>query len=355
MTLRRLTRPIHFSTDAGTVTKKSSQANPDLGGITRETMRLVPDQRGLEEAATRLRQGQLVAFPTETVYGLGADATNPQAIAALYAAKGRPQFNPLIAHVADLAQAMREGRFNAVARQLADAFWPGPLTLVVPRAEQGTVCDLNCAGLASVGLRLPSHPIARALIEKTGRPIAAPSANRSGHISPTESDHVWTDLHGRIDAVIEAYASPVGVESTIIACLDDEPRLLRHGGVTREEILEKTGLALKSGEGGAIMAPGMLESHYAPHAGVLLNADCVAPDEAVLLFGPDPITGADQSKARLNLSPRGDLTEAAAHLYDYLRRLDRTGASRIAVAPIPDQVLGAAINDRLRRAAAPRP
>ena len=352
---RRLTRPIHFSTNAGTVTKKSSHANPDLGGIVRETTRLVADQRGLEEAAARLREGQLVAFPTETVYGLGADATNPQAIAALYAAKGRPQFNPLIAHIADHAQALREGHFNHIAQQLAEAFWPGPLTLVVPRAENGTVCDLNCAGLGSVGLRLPSHPIARALIEKTGRPVAAPSANRSGHISPTEADHVWADLNGRIDALIEAYASPVGVESTIIACLGEEPRLLRHGGVTLEDIVEKTGLRLTNGEGGAIIAPGMMESHYAPDARVKLNAAAVAPDEAVLLFGPHSPAGSEHAKARLNLSPRGDLTEAAAHLYDYLRRLDRTGATGIAVAPIPDHGLGAAINDRLRRAAAPRP
>ena len=353
-TLRRLTRPTHFSTDAGTVTKKSSPAKPDLGGITRDTKRLVPDHRGLDEAASLLKSGQLVAFPTETVYGLGADATNPQAIAALYAAKGRPQFNPLIAHIADHADAEREGRFNPLALELAKAFWPGPLTLVVPRSENGTVCDLTCAGLDSVGLRFPSHPIARALIEKAGRPIAAPSANRSGHISPTESDHVWSDLSGRIDALIEAYASPVGVESTIIACLDTTPRLLRHGGITQEEIFEKTGLRLHSMEGGAVIAPGMLDSHYAPDARVRLNAQSVTAAEAVLLFGPVSIEGADHAKARLNLSPRGDLTEAAAHLYDYLRRLDRIGCQAIAIAPIPDHGLGAAINDRLRRAAAPR-
>ena len=352
---RRLARPIHFSTHTDTVTKKSSPANPDLGGIMRETVRLVPDQRGLAEAGARLREGQLVAFPTETVYGLGADATNPQAIAALYAAKGRPQFNPLIAHVAEQAQALREGLFNQVALQLATIFWPGPLTLVVPRAEDGTVCDLSCAGLKTIALRLPSHPIARRLIEQAGRPIAAPSANRSGHISPTEADHVWSDLNGRIDAVIEAYASPVGVESTIIACLEGEPRLLRHGGVTLEDICDKTGLRLENGESGAVIAPGMLDSHYAPAARVRLNAQTIAENEAALLFGPDHPHAFDRAKAQLNLSPRGDLTEAAAHLYNYLRRLDRTGASGIAVSPIPDHGLGAAINDRLRRAAAPRP
>jgi L-threonylcarbamoyladenylate synthase len=337
------------------VTKKLSKANPDLGGIERETTRLVPDRRGLAEAGLRLQKGQLVAFPTETVYGLGADATNPQAIAALYQAKGRPQFNPLIAHVANTEQALHEGDFNAPALRLIEAFWPGPLTLVVPRADNGTVCDLSCAGLSSIGLRYPSHPIAREVIEHAGRPIAAPSANRSGHISPTESDHVWSDLNGRIDALIEAYASPVGVESTIIACLENEPRLLRPGGVTLEDIFEKTGLRMAHVESADIIAPGMLDSHYAPDAFVRLNALSIENGEAVLLFGPGKPAGIEKAHSVLNLSPRGDLTEAASHLYDYLRRLDRTGATGIAVMPLPEHGLGAAINDRLRRAAAPRP
>ncbi len=338
-----------------------TSANPDLGGIapTRDTVRIVPDSAGLERAATLLRDGGLVAFPTETVYGLGADATQATAIAALYAAKGRPQFNPLIAHVATLDQAKAEGVFNATALKLAGQFWPGPLTLVVPRHPDGTVCDLACAGLDSIGLRLPSHPIARYLIEKVGRPVAAPSANRSGHISPTTPDHVWDDLNTRIDAVLEGYASPVGVESTIIACLDDHPVILRHGGITREMIADCLGFecaeAGHSAGQSKPLAPGMLESHYAPHAKVRLDAGTLVTGEAVLLFGPDQPAGMDEATPRLNLSPRGDLTEAAANLYAYLRRLDRHGITGIAVMPIPDHDLGAAINDRLRRAAAPRP
>ena len=225
----------------------------------------------------------------------------------------------------------------------------------MPRHPQGTVCDLACAGLASVGLRFPAHPIAQRVIEEAGRPISAPSANRSGHISPTSSAHVLSDLDGRIDALVEAYASPVGVESTIIACLGDEPQLLRHGGITVEDIWAKTGLQLRTPEQGHIIAPGMLESHYAPKARVRLNAQAVEAGEAVLLFGDNQPDGTAFAQARLNLSPRGDLTEAAAHLYDYLRRLDQRCAQGIAIAPIPESGLGAAINDRLRRAAAPRP
>ena len=338
-----------------------TSANPDLGGIYpyRDTARIVPDSAGLERAGALLRAGGLVAFPTETVYGLGADATQATAIAALYAAKGRPQFNPLIAHVATLDQARAEGLFNATALTLAERFWPGPLTLVVPRQPNGQVCDLACAGLASIGLRLPSHPIARYLIEKAGRPIAAPSANRSGHISPTTPDHVWDDLNTRIDAVLEGFASPVGVESTIIACLDDQPVILRHGGITREMIADCLGHAIaepdQTRDNDKPLAPGMLDSHYAPNAKVRLGADSISTGEAVLLFGPHKPDGMDEATPRLNLSPRGDLTEAAANLYAYLRRLDRPDITGIAVMPIPDHDLGAAINDRLRRAAAPRP
>ena len=343
-------------------------ANPDLGGIDAprtpelDTLRLVPDSSGLNQAASLLQAGRLVAFPTETVYGLGADATNPQAIAALYAAKGRPQFNPLIAHVAHLDQARAEGLLNESAEKLAAHFWPGPLTLVVPRNPAGSVCDLACAGLASIGLRFPSHPIARALLEKAGRPIAAPSANRSGHVSPTTPDHVWDDLNRRIDAVVEGYASPVGVESTIIACLDDTPRLLRHGGITREMVEACLGTTLVEGipthrgktDSSQPIAPGMLESHYAPSVPVRLQAETVGADEAILLFGNTRPHGMTGESISLNLSPRGDLTEAAANLYAFLRRLDSSRVSGIAVVPIPEQGLGAAINDRLQRAAAPR-
>ena len=353
--LVRLARWLLFSTNADTVNKNSSPANPDLGGIACKTVRLVPDQRGLAEAGERLKEGQLVAFPTETVYGLGADATSPKAISALYAAKGRPQFNPLIAHVCHREQAEREGLFNEQARLLAERFWPGPLTLVLPRQPKGTVCDLACAGLESIGLRFPSHPIAQRVLEQAGRPISAPSANRSGHISPTEAAHVLTDLDGRIDAVVEAYASPVGVESTIIACLGSEPQLLRHGGVTIEEIFAKTGLRIAQQGHGKVIAPGMLDSHYAPQARVRLNALEAQPDEALLLFGAFEPQGLAEAGPRLNLSPRGDLTEAAANLYGYLRRLDRQATKAIAIAPIPESGLGAAINDRLLRAAAPRP
>ena len=259
--------------DQSIVDINQTSANPDLGGIPpyRDTVRIVPDSAGLEQAGALLRKGGLVAFPTETVYGLGADATQATAIAALYAAKGRPQFNPLISHVATLDQARAEGILNASALKLAERFWPGPLTLVVPRHPAGQVCDLACAGLASIGLRLPSHPIARYLIEKAGRPIAAPSANRSGHISPTTPDHVWDDLNTRIDAVLEGFASPVGVESTIIACLDDSPVMLRHGGITREMIADCLGYDISDSHQTADttkpLAPGMLDSHYAPRFG----------------------------------------------------------------------------------------
>ena len=347
--------------DQSIVDINQTSANPDLGGIPpyRDTVRIVPDSAGLEQAGALLRKGGLVAFPTETVYGLGADATQATAIAALYAAKGRPQFNPLISHVATLDQARAEGILNASALKLAERFWPGPLTLVVPRHPAGQVCDLACAGLASIGLRLPSHPIARYLIEKAGRPIAAPSANRSGHISPTTPDHVWDDLNTRIDAVLEGFASPVGVESTIIACLDDSPVMLRHGGITREMIADCLGYDISDSHQTADttkpLAPGMLDSHYAPNAKVRLGAITVSAGEAVLLFGADKPAGILEETIRLNLSPRGDLTEAAANLYAYLRRLDRHDITGIAVMPIPDNDLGAAINDRLRRAAAPRP
>ncbi len=320
------------------------------------TKRLEPTEAGLDEAAALLRRGGLVAFPTETVYGLGADATNAAAVAGIYAAKERPRFNPLIAHVHGLAAARREGSFNEVADLLAERFWPGPLTLVVPAQGDGTVSDLARAGLPSVALRVPAHPVARALLERVGRPVAAPSANRSGRVSPTTASHVLSDLDGRIDAVLDGGATEVGIESTIIACLGPVPRLLRPGGVPRETIEAAIGRAVEdgSGAGEAPLAPGMLASHYAPRARVRLDAQAIEPDEAALLFGPSLPDGLTRARAVENLSERADLAEAAARLFSALRSLDASGAEVIAVAPIPDTGLGEAINDRLRRAAADR-
>jgi L-threonylcarbamoyladenylate synthase len=322
----------------------------------RRTARLAADAAGLAEAAAILQRGGLVAFPTETVYGLGADATNATAVAGIYAAKERPSFNPLISHLDSFEAATAQGLFDEAARKLAEAFWPGPLTLVVPVAPTCTVSDLARAGLDSVGLRVPAHPLAHALLKATGRPVAGPSANRSGRVSPTDADHVLGDLDGRIDAVVDGGASDVGVESTIVACLGGAPRLLRPGGVPREAIETLIGQRLESGpEGGTNpLAPGMLASHYAPRAKVRLNATDIQPEEAALLFGAKPPQGCDKAKAQLNLSKNGDLKEAAAHLFSYLRQLDASGAQTIAVAPVPETGLGEAINDRLRRAAAER-
>ena len=326
----------------------------------RETLRLGSGDGDIRRAAGILRAGGLVAFPTETVYGLGADATSPAAVAGIYAAKERPRFNPLIAHLPDLEAALREGVFDADALALAHAFWPGPMTLVVPMAASGSVCDLARAGLGSVALRVPAHPLARSLLREAGRPVAAPSANRSGRISPTEAAHVVSDLDERIDAVLDGGATPVGLESTIIACLDGTPRILRPGGLAREQIETALGRRLPGGPavsvapGSAPVAPGMLTSHYAPRAAVRLDVEEVHPGEAVLLFGARDLPGLAGASALLDLSPARDLTEAASRLFGHLRALDETGAAVIAVAPVPESGLGEAINDRLRRAAAER-
>ncbi len=320
------------------------------------TERLLPDAHGLARAACLLAEGGLVAFPTETVYGLGADGRNAAAVAALYAAKGRPSFNPLIAHVASLGGAEREGRLGPEAARLAAAFWPGPLTLVVPRAETGTVCDLARAGLDTIGLRIPAHPVARNLLALCGFPVVAPSANLSGRISPTRAEDVLGDLDGAIAAVVMGGATAIGVESTIVACLDGPPRLLRPGGVTREDIERRLGRPLE-GAGEAAdrpLAPGGLLSHYAPRARVRLDVAEILPGEALLTFAAFRPAGHSQARQVLDLSPDGDLAEAAANLFGYLRRLDASGAETIAVAPIPGRGLGEAINDRLRRAAAER-
>lgn len=304
-------------------------------------------------AADVLRAGGLVAFPTETVYGLGANAAAGEAVARLYAAKGRPSFNPLIAHVADLAAARRLVIFNADAQRLAEAFWPGPLTLVLPRAANCPVSELATAGLDSVALRVPSHAVAREILRAFGGPVVAPSANCSGHVSPTSARHVAADLDGRIDLIVDGGPTPVGVESTIVSCLG-APTLLRPGGVSRREIEQALGKSLSQpaeATGEKPLAPGMLESHYAPRSAIRLNAASVRPDEALLAFG-EPLTG---GAVTANLSPSGDLVEAAANLFAFLRRLDATSPSGIAVMPIPNEGLGEAINDRLMRAAAPRP
>lgn len=303
----------------------------------------------LDEAVRVLRDGGLVAFPTETVYGLGADATSAEAVARIYAAKGRPAFNPLIAHVGTLDAARREAVFDARALALAERFWPGPLTLVLPRAATGTVCDLACAGLHSIALRLPAHPLARALIERAGRPIAAPSANRSGRLSPTSAEAVHAELGARIDLLLDGGDCTIGLESTIVACAENRVTLLRAGGLPRETLESALGTVLETAEHGRVSAPGMLASHYAPNARLRLAAAEPAAGEAYLDFG-GRIAHPD-----LDLSPSGDLNEAAANLYSFLRRLDARGAATIAVAPIPNTGLGLAINDRLRRAAAPRP
>ncbi|WP_238313163.1 L-threonylcarbamoyladenylate synthase [Methylobacterium crusticola] len=330
---------------------------PPASGAPAGTLRLGPDAAGVAEAAALLRAGALVAFPTETVYGLGADAGEPAAVAGIYAAKERPRFNPLIAHLPDLAAARREGAFGPAALRLAEAFWPGPLTLVVPAAEGGRICDLARAGLPSVALRVPAGGLAHALLAATGRPVAAPSANRSGRVSPTQAAHVLGDLDGRIAAILDGGPCPVGVESTIVACLAGGPALLRPGGVAREAIEAVLGgrLAALATAPEAPVAPGLLASHYAPRARVRLDAEAVAPGEAVLLFGAARPAGIEAAGACLDLSPAGDAVEAAANLFSHLRRLDASGAATIAVVPIPPAGLGEAIRDRLQRAAAPRP
>lgn len=306
------------------------------------------------EAACVLRGGGLVAFPTETVYGLGADAGNAAAVARLYRAKGRPSFNPLIAHIADVNAARALGRFTADAEKLADAFWPGPLTLLLPKHPGCDVADLATAGLDSIALRVPHHGFARALLSAFGAPIVAPSANRSGHISPTTAAHVAADLAERIDLIVDGGPVAVGVESTIVSFLG-EPTLLRPGGIARADIERVLGRSLANhapANDDAPLAPGLLASHYAPRIPLRLEAIHVESGEALLAFGPGLIRGLPL--ATLNLSPSGDLAEAAANLFGHLRRLDRSGAIGIAAAPVPHHDLGEAINDRLRRAAAPR-
>ncbi len=314
-----------------------------------------PDEVTIARAATLLRDGGLVAFPTETVYGLGADATDDRAVARIFEAKGRPTFNPLIAHVLGATDAHRLVEWPAIADRLAARFWPGPLTLVLPRRRDCALSLLASAGLDTAAIRVPAHPVAQALIRAAGRPIAAPSANRSGAISPTTAAHVVDSLGDRVDLVIDGGRCVVGVESTVLDLTTSPPTLLRHGGVTREAIEAAIGAIAAGpaiGTPGALHSPGQLESHYAPDRPVRLDATSVGADEGLLAFGPDVPSGAALT---LNLSPSADIAEAAANLFAMLRALDRPGIGRIAVAPIPATGLGLAIDDRLRRAAAPRP
>jgi L-threonylcarbamoyladenylate synthase len=321
--------------------------------MTRLRTRLLPaDAVAIAEAARALSDGKLVAFPTETVYGLGARADNPRAVAALYAAKGRPSFNPLIAHVRDLEAAKRLGIFNEDALTLANKFWPGPLTIVVKAVNDGAVCELARAGLETIAIRMPAHNVARELLAAVPFPIVAPSANRSGHVSPTSAQHVADDLDGMIDLILDSGATSVGLESTIVDCSGATPRLLRSGGIARKQIEQAVG-KLEAAKDDEVAAPGMMASHYAPKAKLRLDASEVRENEAYLAFGAVPAI-VQHAKKVLNLSGSGDLTEAAANLYAHLRTLDAGGVKAIAVAPIPGEGLGEAIRDRLQRAATPR-
>ena len=314
---------------------------------TAPTERLDTTEAGLTAAADHLAAGRLVAFPTETVYGLGADARNDHAVAAIFEAKGRPSFNPLIVHVAARDAAERLVRWSDAAEALAQAFWPGPLTLVLPLRADSNVSRLVTAGMDSLAVRMPADPVARGLLSAFGGPVAAPSANRSGQISPTRPEHVLAGLEGRVAAIVAAGRCAMGLESTILG-LTGTPTLLRPGGITREALEEVLGrrIALRR-DTDAVSAPGQIASHYAPAARVRLNATHWKKGEARLGFGA--------VACDLNLSQSGDPVEAAANLFEYLHRLDATGAEVIAVSPIPHRGLGVAINDRLSRAAAPRP
>lgn len=313
----------------------------------------VLDHKDIQAAAALIRAGGLVAMPTETVYGLAADATNDKAVARIFEAKGRPQFNPLIVHVASIEMAKRHVEVSPLAETLMTEFWPGPLTLVLPRRKDSGVSLLVSAGLDTVAARMPRHDIARALIEAAGRPLAAPSANRSGTISPTRAEHVAESLDGKVDMILDGGPSPVGVESAIVKIEGETATLLRPGGTARADIERVLGRKLQAATGG-IEAPGMMTSHYAPDAKLRLNARGQREGEAFLGFG----AVAGEGPAALNLSDTGDVTEAAAHLFAHLRALDRLakthGLQTIAVAPVPMEGLGEAINDRLARAAAPR-
>lgn len=314
---------------------------------------IIAAEHALERAAFVIAAGGLVAIPTETVYGLAADATKGEAVARIFEAKGRPRFNPLIAHVADRAMADGLAALDPLSQRLADIFWPGPLTLVAP-LRSGAVHPLVTAGLSTVALRMPLG-FAHDLIKRLGHPLAAPSANSSGRISSTTADAVALDLGDRIDLIVDGGQTPVGLESTIVKVEGDDVLLLRPGGIAAADIEAAIGRPVRRVGIAGIEAPGQLESHYAPRAHMRLDVEAVVNGEALLAFGVSRAAGADGAAAMLNLSPSGDLREAATNLFAMMHELDRSGAASIAVEPVPQHGLGEAINDRLRRAAAPRP
>jgi len=310
---------------------------------------LATSPEALTSAAEALLSGALVAFPTETVYGLGADATNETAVARIYEAKRRPSFNPLISHVGDVEAAFALGVFGPEARALAERYWPGPLTIVVERAPDCPIAWLTSSGLNSIALRVPAHPLARDLLRRVARPVAAPSANISGRVSPTEAGHVAGELGDQVTLILDAGPCAVGIESTVVDLSGDWPLLLRPGAITREMLEEILGEVGTPDAAAPLASPGMLASHYAPNCLVRLNAAAPRDGEVFLGFGA---TG--EGTGSPSLSAAGDLVEAAANLFRMLRDLDQPGITGIAVAPVPEHGLGAAINDRLRRAAAPR-
>jgi L-threonylcarbamoyladenylate synthase len=299
-------------------------------------------------------------MPTETVYGLAGDATDSLAVASIFEAKGRPTFNPLIAHVADIEEAMRHGVFDDRALRLAEAFWPGPLTLVLPHRDGSPISELARAGLATVALRVPSHPVARALIRAAARPLAAPSANRSGRVSPTAASHVHAELGSSVAMILDGGPCDIGVESTVVACVGGSMELLRPGGVTRDEVLRVSGIdpdrdamaAPHDENPSRPRSPGMMLAHYAPLAILQMNVLEPGPNDAILNFGSRKFAQGTAKGPTIDLSPSGDLRQAASRLFAALRELDEQGPAVISVVPIPDKGLGEAINDRLRRAAA---
>jgi len=303
------------------------------------------DDTAIREGAALLRSGGLVAFPTETVYGLGADATDDQAVAKIFAAKDRPDFNPLIVHVPNVAAAQEIVQWTDRAQLLADRFWPGALTFILRRGEDSAVSLLVSAGLETVAVRVPDHPIAQKLLAESGLPIAAPSANRSGKISPTMATHVEKSLGSNVDLILDGGPCRVGLESTVIDLTADRPTVLRPGGIDVDDLKSVLGPLELASEDGNIKSPGMLSQHYAPNAPIRLNATAAEEGETLLAFG------GDAPGDSLNLSPSGDLIEAAANLFSMLHELDQPESGTIAVMPIPDEGLGRAINDRLRRAA----